>query len=106
MDGVGGFGGWQWIFILEGAATVLAGLVAWFFIHDSPDGAKWLDQEEKEYIKAQLAYDGNSSGNALQEGRKKSFYIKEAFTDWQVCSLLAHSYRSPRLTLSRFTSAL
>lgn len=106
MDGVGGYGGWQWIFILEGAATVLAGLVAWFFIHDSPDGAKWLDHEEKEYIKAQLAYDGNSSGNALQEGRKKSFYIKEAFSDWQVCSSLSHRCLSSSLTLSRFTSAL
>ncbi|KFY49688.1 hypothetical protein V496_09860 [Pseudogymnoascus sp. VKM F-4515 (FW-2607)] len=84
MDGVGGYGGWQWIFILEGAATVVGGLVAWFFIHDSPNEAKWLDQEEADYINAQLAYDGNSSGNALQEGRKKTSYIKEAFCDWQI----------------------
>ncbi|KFX97820.1 hypothetical protein V490_02611 [Pseudogymnoascus sp. VKM F-3557] len=84
MDGVGGYAGWQWIFILEGLATVVAGMAAWFFIHDSPNGAKWLDQEEKDFINSQLAYDGNSAGNALQEGKKKSFYIKEAFSDWQI----------------------
>lgn len=89
MEGVAGLAGWQWIFILEGALTVVAGLASWFFIHDSPDGTKWLDQEEKDFIKAQLAYDGNTEGNALQEGRKKSSYVKEAFLDWQVC-LLTH----------------
>lgn len=105
MDGVGGYAGWQWIFILEGLATVVAGMVAWFFIHDSPNGAKWLDQEEKDYINSQLAYDGNSAGNALQEGKKKSFYIKEAFSDWQVCSDLSHRCLPSGLTLPRFTSA-
>ena len=107
MDGVGGYKGWQWIFILEGAATVVGGLVAWFFIHDSPNGVKWLDQDEADYITAQLAYDGNSTGNAMQEGQKKSVYIKEAFCDWQVCSDLSHRYPSSGLlTLPRFTSAL
>lgn len=106
MDGVGGYGGWQWIFILEGAVTVIGGLVAWFFIHDSPNGAKWLDQDEIDFINAQLAYDGNSAGNALQEGRKKTAYIKEAFCDWQVCSDLSHRYLSSNLTLPRFTLAL
>jgi MFS family permease len=105
MDGVGGYAGWQWIFILEGLATVVAGMAAWFFIHDSPNGAKWLDQEEKDYINSQLAYDGNSAGNALQEGKKKSFYIKEAFSDWQVCSDLSHRCLPSGLTLPRFTSA-
>ncbi|KFZ12754.1 hypothetical protein V501_04069 [Pseudogymnoascus sp. VKM F-4519 (FW-2642)] len=84
MDGVGGYGGWQWIFILEGAATIVGGLVAWFFIHDSPNGVKWLDQDEAAFVTAQLAYDGNSTGNAMQEGQKKSVYIKEAFCDWQI----------------------
>lgn len=85
MEGVGGLAGWQWIFILEGLLTIIAGLASWFFIHDSPDSAKWLDQEEKDFIKAMLAFDGNTEGNALQEGRKKSSYVKEAFLDWQVC---------------------
>jgi MFS family permease len=92
MDGVGGYGGWQWIFILEGAATIVGGLVAWFFIHDSPNGVKWLDEDEAAFVTAQLAYDGNSTGNAMQEGQKKSVYIKEAFCDWQVCSNLSASH--------------
>jgi MFS family permease len=36
MDGLGGKSGWAWIFILEGALTLVAGGVSYWFIHDYP----------------------------------------------------------------------
>lgn len=84
MDGVGGLGGWQWIFILEGIVTVLGGVLAVFTIYNGPDSVSWLTDEEKRYLKVKLAYDGNRSGMGAVEDGPKRKYIKAAFLDWQV----------------------
>lgn len=84
MDGVGGLGGWQWIFILEGLVTVVGGIVAIFCIYNGPDSVSWLTDEEKRYLKVKLAYDGNRAGMANVEDGPKKKYIKDAFKDWQV----------------------
>lgn len=36
MKGVGGRGGWSWIFILEGILTLIVALVAYWAINDYP----------------------------------------------------------------------
>ncbi|KAL2855820.1 major facilitator superfamily domain-containing protein, partial [Aspergillus pseudodeflectus] len=50
MDGVGNYAGWRWIFILEGILTVLVGVVAPFFMYDFPETAKFLTEEERQYV--------------------------------------------------------
>lgn len=47
MDGVGGLAGWRWIFILEGTATVLLGLLAAFILPADLSSARFLDDEER-----------------------------------------------------------
>ena len=42
--------GWRWIYIVEGAMTATAGVVAWFFIVDFPQKAKFLHDYERERI--------------------------------------------------------
>lgn len=39
MAGIGGLNGWQWIFAIEGAITVVLGVVGFIFIVDFPDKA-------------------------------------------------------------------
>jgi MFS family permease len=46
MEGVGGAHGWQWIFILEGLATVIIGAASFLFVHDFPDTAKFLNETD------------------------------------------------------------
>ena len=87
MEGVGGLGGWQWIFILEGLVSVVGGVVAIFTIYNGPDSVSWLTDEEKRYLKVKLAYDGNRSGKGMAEDGPKKKYIKDAFSDWQVSFL-------------------
>lgn len=43
MDGVGGIGGWRWIFIIEGIVTMCLGVVGFLIIVDFPDKATKLN---------------------------------------------------------------
>ncbi|KAH8196175.1 hypothetical protein TruAng_009650 [Truncatella angustata] len=55
MDGVAGLEGWRWIFILEGIATVLIGIVSFFLLIDSPAlSTKWLEPEEIRYLELSM----------------------------------------------------
>ncbi|KAL6360873.1 hypothetical protein LRP88_06581 [Fusarium phalaenopsidis] len=57
MSGIANYGGWRWIFILEGAATVLIAIFAYFYTPDWPQTAKFLTEDERELLLARLAVD-------------------------------------------------
>ncbi|OSX60459.1 hypothetical protein POSPLADRAFT_1171562 [Postia placenta MAD-698-R-SB12] len=61
MDGMRGYRGWRWIFILEGVVTCLVAATLFFFISDFPEEVAWLTPEEKEFIKARLHADVGES---------------------------------------------
>jgi MFS family permease len=50
MDGLRGMAAWQWIFCLEGIASILVGIAAFFFVTDFPKEASWLTPEEKAFL--------------------------------------------------------
>ena len=49
-----GFKGWQGLFILEAIPAIVFGFVIAFWMADWPREAKWLNDEEKEYLTAQF----------------------------------------------------
>jgi ACS family tartrate transporter-like MFS transporter len=55
MNGLLHLKGWQWLFLLEAAPTVLLGVVAWFFLTDKPDQAAWLKHEERRWLVDEMA---------------------------------------------------
>ena len=55
MTGAGHLRAWQWLFLLEGVPACLAGLVALFFLTDTPDHATWLEPQERDFLVRQLA---------------------------------------------------
>lgn len=57
MDGVANRPGWAWIFILEGIFTVLFGISSYYTLPRSISTARFLSQEEKEYLTAKLCED-------------------------------------------------
>ncbi|MER1939224.1 MFS transporter [Castellaniella sp. FW104-16D08] len=60
--------GWQWLFLLQGLPTVLIGIVAWFYLDDKVEHAKWLSPAEKQLIERNLDHD--RSGHALHSIRE------------------------------------
>jgi ACS family tartrate transporter-like MFS transporter len=57
LDGVRGLSGWQWLFLLEGVPTVLLGVSVLFVLEDSPEKVAWMTEEEKRWLKEELARD-------------------------------------------------
>ncbi|WP_219211822.1 MFS transporter [Variovorax boronicumulans] len=57
FDGVHGWTGWQWLFLLQGLPASVLGVVVWFCLHDSPEQAPWLSAEEKALLRRELATD-------------------------------------------------
>jgi MFS family permease len=90
MDGVGGYAGWRWIFILEGLLTVLVAFSAFFLVHDFPETAKFLTPEERAWAAHRLRYQGSArSGRKVAESSQfKWKYVRQALTDWQVYASL------------------
>ncbi|MCC0807307.1 MFS transporter [Methylobacterium sp. W2] len=62
MDGVNGWAGWQWVFLLEGIPSILAGFVTLLYLTDRPAKANWLTPEQRALIEADLARDAEALG--------------------------------------------
>jgi MFS family permease len=62
LTGVNGWAGWQWVFLLEGIPSVIAGIVTLFYLTDKPERADWLTAEAKRLIKEDLERDRAALG--------------------------------------------
>lgn len=90
MRGIAGLEGWRWIFILEGIATVVVGVIAYFTLYDYPETAKFLTEDERAFIIHRIKFDGqtNAEGSTqhVQIGQDDSMnpkFLWDAFKDIQ-----------------------
>ncbi|GAA90912.1 MFS nicotinic acid transporter Tna1 [Aspergillus luchuensis IFO 4308] len=67
MNGVGGYSGWRWIFIIEGLATVVVAVMSYFFLYDYPDTASFLTRDERAWILRRLSLQFSNNGNVVPE---------------------------------------
>lgn len=57
MNGVGGYYGWQWVFLLEGLPAVLVGVLLYRVLADRPAEAAWLRDREKGVVQSAIDAD-------------------------------------------------
>ncbi|EME83908.1 uncharacterized protein MYCFIDRAFT_133760 [Pseudocercospora fijiensis CIRAD86] len=81
MDGVSGYAGWRWIFILEGALTVAVSFIFFFLLPSFPEQAKWLGDDEKAYVAARLRKD---QGQSALERSITAKDVANVFKDYKV----------------------
>ena len=72
MNGVNGWHGWQWMFLLQGLPSSVLGIVAYLYLSDNPNVAPWLSPREKTLIDAQLAPEC-AAINALEATSQNAF---------------------------------
>ncbi|KAI9368611.1 major facilitator superfamily domain-containing protein [Aspergillus egyptiacus] len=80
MDGVGGKEGWAWIFILEGLVTIVVGVISFWMVHDFPDEARFLSDDDRKRVLRRLATDQQAS--AVHEDFKMK-YFWSSLKDWK-----------------------
>jgi MFS transporter, ACS family, tartrate transporter len=70
--------GWRWLFILEGLPAVVVGIVTYFYMTDRPAQARWLAQDERDWLVNELQVE-------LEAKRKiRNYTIIEAFSDRRI----------------------
>jgi D-galactonate transporter len=79
-SGAGGLRAWQWLFLLEGIPSILAGAVAVFFLDDNPSSAKWLTSDERGLLLDRLQQEEDAKRS---EGQSRHRLI-DAFKSSQV----------------------
>ncbi|MBY3987995.1 MFS transporter [Rhodococcus fascians] len=80
-DGLFGLSGWRVMFLFEGLPAIVLGVITWFYLTDRPSQATWLDDDEKNWLTAELESEG-SSRSAHVTGS-----VKRALTDARVWML-------------------
>lgn len=75
MDGIQGYSGWRWIFIIEGLVTVVIAVVSKFLIVDWPENSTFLNDQERALLLHRLSEDRGEARMDRLDGtaRKRIF---------------------------------
>ncbi|KAI4720709.1 MFS general substrate transporter [Aureobasidium sp. EXF-10727] len=86
----GGYKGWPFIFFVEGAITVLFGILTIFFLPHTPAESKFLTEEEKEGAALRMHLDSHGS-DAADNVKNETFigwhWVRMAFLNWNTVLL-------------------
>ncbi|ETS83455.1 hypothetical protein PFICI_05331 [Pestalotiopsis fici W106-1] len=86
LDGAHGLHAWQWLFIIEGSATVFLSLCSVFLLPDFPGTTRWLSEQEKAIAKDRLH---RHSGSQDEERGPVLRGVRLALADYKVWLLAA-----------------
>lgn len=81
MDGIGNRPGWAWIFILEGLLTIVVGVISFWMVHDFPDEANFLSDDDRVRVIRRLKLDQQASAGQ-EEFKMKYFWA--SLVDWKM----------------------
>lgn len=93
MDGIRGYGGWRWIFIIEGLLTTVIAIVAIPFIPNWPETAKFLNAQERKLLLQRLSNDNNEAQMDTLDHKAR----KRIFSDWKMYLGLVNLFKTSLL---------
>jgi ACS family tartrate transporter-like MFS transporter len=72
LDGVGGFAGYKWLFILEALPSLVLGVILFLRLPNGPEEAKWLEPSEKAWLAERLERDRIAAGPSAHTSFKQA----------------------------------
>jgi MFS transporter, ACS family, tartrate transporter len=57
LHGLAGLKGWQWMYLLEAAPTVILGVAVFFYMTDRPVQAHWLAPDERNWLSSTIEHE-------------------------------------------------
>ncbi|KAF3989777.1 hypothetical protein FT663_01925 [Candidozyma haemuli var. vulneris] len=96
MDGVGGYEGWRWIFIIEGLLTFVVGVFSYTCFPSYPKDCKFLTPKERRFVIHKVKYSTNAEPkktdgeempqdiNRAEDDSRDRKYLWAVLKDWQV----------------------
>ena len=82
LDGVLGFHGWQWLFMVEAVPAIILAFVVLALMTDRPAKATWLAEDERRWLEETLEAERRSTVKAHGH-----FTLRQALTDTRVLTL-------------------
>lgn len=86
MDGVGGYPAWRWLFLIEGAVTILAAFPAFWLLPNYPTTTTWLSETERALAAYRLALEADNEEDEVKGSVWKG--AKQCFGDPKVWLLV------------------
>lgn len=96
MNGVLGYEGWKWLFMLEGCPPIILGIIGFLYLTDRPNDAKWLTDNER-----RLLQDAIERGHKVQT--KKHEGILTAFKN-PLCYVFGFGWMGIAFFMSAITT--
>ena len=74
LNGVAGMAGWQWLYIVEAAPSLVMSVVTFFYLTDRPAQATWLSAEERSWLATRLAAEDRARAHVSPASALASLY--------------------------------
>lgn len=68
LDGLWGYAGWEWVFLATGIPAVIAGIATIFYLDDTPEKARFLSREEKDWLQKRIASENSGMEEHAEDG--------------------------------------
>lgn len=75
LNDYGALSGWQWLLVLQGLPAAALGIVAYFYLDDKPEDARWLSSFEQQMVAQDMERDEQAlNGDAGAEEEEPSAF--------------------------------
>lgn len=84
LDGVGGYRGWQWLFLVDGIISLPIAIAGFWMLPDTPETtrAPYLTVEERAFARKRMQLEGRKDRAPYTQAK-----FKKIFTSWHIYAL-------------------